>query len=214
MKGDILKPTEQDVPTIIPAASERRSYVRIKDKLSLCYKYIDAGDEGFACETNTNLRNSELLEINNHLDPLLMRLQDRPSGLGKALALVNRKLNLVLESMHALEPLEEGMKTICTKVSLSASGMSFYCDSAPPDEKKTSVKLILQLEPSGTRFHCLAKVVRCETSTRHGMGFKLAVFFTDFTDKEQELLIQHVVRRQAVLFRAEKNNQQVLAEKE
>ena len=207
MKGDTLKSTEPDVPTIIPAASERRDFVRIKDEISLCYKYMDKGVNGFSNDSSTNLRSSELLEINNQLDPLLMRLQDRPSGLGKALVLVNRKLNLALESMCALEPLEEGMTEISTKVSLSASGMSFYCDSAPPDEaeeKKARVKLILQLEPSGTRFHCLAKIVRCEESVRHEMGFKLAVIFTDFTDKEQEVLIQHVVRRQAELFRAEK----------
>lgn len=185
-----------------PDADDRRSFVRINDTINLHYRYLKENDLLPVSEAvGRNKANSELQTINNQLEPLLMRLQDRSGGMVKALSLINQKLNLVLAATHRLEKADDGMRAITTPVTLSANGISFYCDEEPP-QKKGLIQLAISLESFGVYLDCLGKVVRWEQSAPSAR-YKIAVIFTELAHHDQEMLIQYVVKRQMELHRAQ-----------
>ena len=181
---------------------DRRSFVRINDTVHLHYRYLEEQElpsEPFIPE-GRNKVSSELQTINNQLEPLLMRLQDRSGGMVRALALINQKLNHVLAATHRLEKAEDGMKAITTPATLSANGISFYCDDLPL-QKNGLIQLAISLESFGVYLDCIGKVVRWQSSSVESGRHKIAVIFTRQTKHDQEMLIQYVVRRQMELHR-------------
>lgn len=185
-----------------PDADDRRSFVRINDTINLHYRYLEESGLLPVSEAGgRNKANSELQAINNQLEPLLMRLQDRRGGMVKALSLINQKLNLVLAATHRLEKADDGMQALTTPVTLSANGISFYCDEEPP-QKNGLIQLAIALESFGVYLDCLGKVVRWEQNVPSAR-YKIAVIFTELAHHDQEMLIQYVVKRQMELHRAQ-----------
>ncbi|MBL4607837.1 MAG: PilZ domain-containing protein [Pseudomonadales bacterium] len=187
-----------------PAEDERRSFVRINDTLNLHYRYLDENSSPPAAALvpdERNRANSELQAINNQLEPLLMRLQDRRGGMARALSLINKKLDFVLAATHRLEKADDGMCAITTPVTLSANGISFYCDEEPP-KKNGLIQLAISLESFGVYLDCIGKVARWEPSVVSGR-YKIAVIFTQLANHDQEILIQYVVKREMELHRAQ-----------
>ena len=181
---------------------ERRGFVRINDTVSLHYRYLDNAEKEplLVASQGRNKIGTELREINNQLEPLLMRLQDRSGAMVRALSLLNRKLDHVLAVTHRLEKAESGMKSITTPATLSANGISFYCDDLPP-HKNGLIQLTLSLASFGAYLDCIGKVARWEQSTTVSGRHKVAVIFVHQSDEDQEMLIQYVVRRQMELHR-------------
>lgn len=187
-----------------PDADDRRSFVRINDTVNLHYRYLkddDLSPAAVSVAAGRNKANSELQAINNQLEPLLMRLQDRSGGMVKALSLINQKLNFVLAATHRLEKADDGMRAITTPATLSANGISFYSDDEPP-KKNGLIQLAISLESFGVYLDCVGKVVRWEPSVSSAR-YKIAVIFTQLASHDQEMLIQYVVRRQMELHRAQ-----------
>ena len=185
-------------------ADDRRSFVRINDTVNLHYRYLkddNLSPAAVSVAEGRNKANSELQAINNQLEPLLMRLQDRSGGMVKALSLINQKLNFVLAATHRLEKADDGMRAITTPATLSANGISFYCDEEPPI-KNGLIQLAVSLESFGVYLDCVGKVVRWEPSASSAR-YKIAVIFTQLASHDQEMLIQYVVRRQMELHRAQ-----------
>lgn len=181
---------------------DRREFVRINETMTLHYRYVDfRRDVGnmVALAREKNSVSSELQEINHQLEPLLLRLQDRPGAMVKALALMNRKLDQLMAVTNRLEKAEQGLSAISTPVTLSANGISFYCDELPA-KKNTPIQLSLCLKSIGVYFDCFGKVLRWEE--REGEGrHKVAVIFEQLEEQDQEILIQYVVKRQMELHR-------------
>ena len=106
-----------------------------------------------------------------------------------------------MAATHRLEKADEGMLAISSASTLSANGISFYCDEEPP-KKNGLIQLAISLESFGVYLDCIGKVVRWEPSASSGR-YKIAVIFTELENHDQEILIQYVVRRQMELHRAQ-----------
>lgn len=183
---------------------ERRRFVRISDLMTFRYHFLGNDDietEVFSTDAvQSNNIGRSLIQINNQLDPLIYRLQDKNRELYEVVRLLNSKLNLLAESSVDTELDHPGAVTCTRAVSLSACGMAFQCPVNPNVNDMAWIELVL--EPSASRLVCKGQVVRCERLNSEDVLVALA--FVGLHAEDQEILIQHVVRRQASILREQR----------
>ena len=110
--------------------------------------------------------------------------------LGRYLAVLEKQIDLLTDKL--LDDGEAG--SMQTKSSnLSAQGISFEHDSAPPQGELAELKL--KLLPSGLRLVIIARVVKVETDASQG-GHRISLDFEHLHEADREILIKHIHSKQ------------------
>ena len=180
---------------------ERRRYFRIEDTIGVQYELltdeqartrqsaIDAGEYG---------PNNSLQETERQLQLLIDKLRVQNPEFGEAVELLNTKFNLLKNDADAAM---SEMKVV--RASISACGVSFKA----PERMRAgeSVYLDILLLPTDLHVQTVADVVDCRELEGEGR-FDVSFEFNHLNLEVEELLIQHVVKRQGRLLAEKRQN--------
>lgn len=186
------------------STAERRRYFRIKDQVALKYRVISeqeyADAVGGMPEPRPGLMSlaNSFAASTRQIAPTVRRIRELHPEICRYLGMVNEKLDMLARAFSIAESEMAGCPT--QRICLSAGGISFDAQSPLPGGAR--LKITLVLFPSLVHIIALASVVRCRSSCNNGVGHRIAVEFTDITEEDRELLIQHIVQRESRRLRA------------
>jgi c-di-GMP-binding flagellar brake protein YcgR len=178
---------------------ERRRFFRIDDILRVGYELLadDAVEEEIMhddCDICIVASN-----FDNRIKTLLDTAAIQTPAVAELVDLVNKKLNFVIDHLDIGDKLHAGVQHCLRSANLSACGIAFADDTAL--EVGDRVKLDMVLQPDELHVRVIAVVVSCEEFSGEGLEESGSYFirfdFDRIIDADQELLIQHTVKRQS-----------------
>ncbi len=177
---------------------DRRRYFRISDHLGVAYRV--ASDEHIGGGQVVNHEPVSIFQLleeqEKNISELLGQLQSRDPLLADIAQALNQKINCVLNQLEMESRMIEQIAHKVCEVNISACGLGFQVD----EEIGTGiyVHLDLVLLPENRRILTDAVVVNVETLDG---GYYLRLNFVNIHPQDQEMLIQHIVKRQGDLLR-------------
>lgn len=184
-------------------AHERRRYFRIADLLAVKHRVLsreeaDQLEEALRSEhPNRYSLTGTFATLTQQMDGLMRKIKPRNSDIALYLENLNYKLDMLARSL-LLED-NEMLDQPVSEVDLSAGGIAF--EQATPLKPGSLLELKMLLYPSLLQITALGEVVRCEHPNKIDPNavYSTAVDFAYIRTDDRELLIQHVIKREAVL---------------
>jgi hypothetical protein len=177
----------------------RRRYFRIVDSLGVSYRIIKQGNhEEVDAENNI----STLSVLNHHNTLIQEQLALVETTAPETAALIdqlNKKIDAILMMLELDNLMTQHACHRVDEASISASGIAFPIDE--PLAPNAIIELDLLLRPSAKHVVAMGQIISCERIP-NAEGYYLRVEFTEMSDMNREVLIQHIVQRQGVLLRA------------
>ncbi len=186
--------------------SDRREFFRINDTVVINYKVLQNSELGLVARSIEDTLDSagsnhkaQLRVIENTLGYLIDQINQHDRQIARALRMLDEKITLVAQSIqqtyHPVSP--EDM----TEANLSGGGIAFMVEE--PVDAHDSVEINLQLLPSGSMIHALAKVISCDRldGAETDKPYHLRMAFTHMDEQDRNLLIRHTLKRQAQALR-------------
>ena len=180
---------------------ERRRYFRIDDTLGICLRVLGPHEaQAFVRETAKQGSNFDFISnFDNRIQTLLDACKVQTPLAAEIIDLMNKKLNFIIRQLDVEDELIKHVAFEPCAVNISACGIAFAHQHYL--EADTALQLDIQLTPSDLHIVTLATVVVCKemdhpTCTEQ-KPFYLRLDFSQINDSDQELLIQHVVKRQS-----------------
>lgn len=187
--------------------TDRRRYFRIEDRALLKYRIIPEEElereRRFiqANEIRSENLHTALLGIDVRLQEAFDAVREESKAMAQALELLNRKLTLI-ERVVALEGGAGGMdghrEHEPSEVSLSGGGIAITAETPLALNARLAIDLVLL--PAHHPMRAIGRVVDCRKAERG--GFAIAIEFEDIREADREVLIQHVLRKQAAELRS------------
>ncbi len=186
--------------------TERRSHVRIKDRVLFHYRILDpeeykriicAYEDGI--ETPWSPYNHP--QLTGDLKVHLKRLREKDEALACCIDVLDQKLNLILNLLQKDE-FESCPATPCL-VDISAAGVAFEANE--PIERNSFLEMDIGLLPQHLFLRCYGRVLRCSQPKTSG-PYKIAVKFIWMTEDDQDRLIEHIFRHQVIQLRMRRSN--------
>lgn len=174
---------------------DRRRYFRVNDRIAM--RFLRVRDDCLSSPELMLLSVASRLEsVERNLQKELNALKDIQPRLVAVLELLDRKLNLVLESqdLHA-NARQPGL--LLADVNLSASGIAFPADQVMDIGERLLLELVFY--PEEDHLKVMAHAISCAPAES---GYWVRADFDNLSESEQELLVQHVLRCQTRELRA------------
>ncbi|ODS24377.1 hypothetical protein AB835_04235 [Candidatus Endobugula sertula] len=185
--------------------NNRRRFFRIVDSMGVAYRVL-TDDE---CSLEEVRQDIEFINANNLMDNYNVLIQEALDGLqtrdpqaATAIGQLNQKVDAMLMMLELDSLMVQQVPQRIAQASISASGIAFPVDEELVSETKLSLDLILK--PSSQHINAIGKVVSCE-SLNESLQYYLRVEFIEMSNKDREILIQHIVQRQGALLRTLKS---------
>ena len=189
--------------------NDRRRYFRINDKVSLKYRVVQGIDIETEIKRTEHEKNNlaDLKNAFNCIEAKIMsrigRVEEVSPLVAEILGLYDKKLSLI-ESMIMHNDDKDNSITETQHVNLSASGMSFESNTPINDDVKLKMELVLF--PEYQFIPLYARVVDCRKKMDDNLyRFNIAVDFVGICESDQEIIMRHVLSRQAKLLKKERN---------
>jgi len=179
---------------------ERRRFFRITDTLGVAWRTLteeELGDNDILLNRPVDVY-SMLGSLENKITHKLGQFRIKDPLTAELIELLNQKLNCIANQMEAESVLVQKLAHRMQEVNISACGVGFLVDEQLVIGQ--TLVLDLALRPSNVHVTCYGKVVGCEAASE-GEGFYVRLEFCDIDEADQELLIQHIVKRQVSLNR-------------
>ena len=182
-------------------AEERRRFFRINDDVGISWRKLGTEEaKAFARQTREQSGQFDLASnFDNRIQTLIDACKIQTPLAAELIDLLNKKMNFIIQQMDVDSELIHRIAFTQQVVNISACGIAFPCDSAL--KKNDYVQLDLQLLPSQLQLVVLAKVVDCnklpEDQMVDGQTHFLRLNFDEIGSNDQEMLIQHIVKRQS-----------------
>src|SRR5690606_20604464 len=177
---------------ITDPASNRRSYFRVTDRVSLEVQPLsgDKPDVASFFELSAQYQLiSEFQLLDSESQALLRGITESDRRLGAYLKLLNRKLDSLCRTLALVnDPIDPAS---LQDVSLSEGGLSFCSPTNYPVDARLQMKMILL--PS---FCGLLLTGRVLSSQADGGAHQLHLEFVDLDDSQRQLLARHILRKQ------------------
>ena len=167
--------------------TERRSYFRVDDRVALGYTKLRS-DAALFSERALLSVGARMESLQNELRHELTVLADESPRAGRALRLLNRKLDLVMEMLD-VRTLAERESFSMTDVNLSASGVSFPVDEWFVPGERLLITMVFQ--PDSRHVRLVARVVAYD---KEGEGHRVRAEFENLTQIDRDILVQQVLR--------------------
>ena len=174
---------------------ERRRYFRIADQVAISYRELNDADD-VATGINVSSPAALIVQLENQITASLEALRSVQPQVHQLLELYNRKINLVMSLDESLSESTSNQVKRSQQVNISACGIAF-----PSHEQLRSNQKILMdltLFPSNVSLKVVAVVIGCDLLDEP-IGddcYITRADFVDITNNEQEVLVQHVIKRQ------------------
>lgn len=189
----------------VKSGQERRRYFRVTDLVGLRYQFLSQDEQALAIQSKPASYKELLKQIDNEVLANLALIQSSQPEVHRLIDLLNQKINLALDADHLnSEEDPEHSNNICS-VNLSACGLAF--PSAKSATLNQYVSLELTLFPNNVRLTLLAAVISCDRYEEESERNKYLVRadFVDISDANQEVLVQHVIKRQALQLKQQRS---------
>ncbi|WP_456378710.1 PilZ domain-containing protein [Thiolapillus sp.] len=181
--------------------TERRSFVRIDDKVILKYRKtnsleLQAGTESFSTNANSFTIKAQFAAIDQKNRQARSILEQHSTELANHLKAIDEKLDLLADIAFEMD--HDLSKLSTQKVNLSAGGTSFLAQK--PLELGTLLELWLLLLPSHTGIITYATVIYCKRSNDEGSKqypYKIGVEFKNIREEDADLIACHVLKKEA-----------------
>lgn len=189
-----------DIESLDPAA-ERRQYFRVQDTVLLQAEAIPADVLPVLRERlaeplpDAFYLASEFNRIKQETAILHRQLEQQSRSLMRYVDALDSKLDRLAEVLLVQAMGADGARRL--EVDIGAEGMGF--PSPEPFPPGAVLDLRLALLSTGTGVRVLAKVLRCNRTEE---GYRIGVLFEHLREVDRELLVQHVLKRQASVLRS------------
>ena len=186
------------------AEQERRRYFRIEDDVALSWEAIEESDvilRKAELRRKRMTQGDRLRDTERDLQLLIDKLRIQNPEFARAIELLNVKFS-TLKALHEEAFLPAGSKKRITRVDISACGVSFRTDERLLPGRK--VVLDITLLPTDMVIECIAEVVGCEEDGEN--AWVLRFDFLDIPPEDEEVLVQHMVKRQGKILGARRLN--------
>lgn len=179
---------------------ERRRYFRILDDIGIRYEILSPDDvparqaalDRGEFEGNNNIQLAE-----RQLQLLIDKLRVQNPEYAEAIHLLNTKFN----SLKDQTPAFAALRSLIKRASISACGVSFESDERMREGDQ--LYLDLTLLPTDLHVHTLAEVVGCREMDKQWL---LSVDFFGLSHENEELMVQHIVKRQGRLLAVQRQD--------
>lgn len=190
--------------------TERRQHFRINDTLSIQYQPIDdatadsVGEELISHGIGPNNEEKAQLRI---LQTAFSHIHDQINhhdrDIARALRILNDKITILSQVVYRQD--YDTSDDIDLDVNLSGGGLAFLTPQV--FEARSPLKVQLSLPSSGVVIQALAKVISCQPheSEHNNEAYYLRLAFTHMHEQDRDLLIKHILLRQAEQLRAGNN---------
>lgn len=176
--------------------SERRRFFRINDKVGVAYRVL-TDEEANTHQTGGSNPVDTLSLLSRYENTIEQLLPQLPSPVMKELFTnLNNKINCIIAQLELDSRLIRDVAHRIREVNISACGMAFVCEEAVAEGKLLSLDMVLR--PEGNHIATYGKVLDC---VPHDSGFYLRLNFLALSPHDQEVLIQHIVKRQGTIIR-------------
>jgi c-di-GMP-binding flagellar brake protein YcgR len=180
---------------------ERRRYFRIEDTIAVLYEPL--GDEQAKARQEAINRgdfgpNNSLQETERQLQLLIDKLRVQNPELGEAVELLNTKFNLLKNDVD-----ESAREMKVVRASISACGVSFKAPERMPAGEMVYLDILLL--PTDLHVQTVADVVACRELEGES-AYEVSFEFNHLSLEVEELMIQHVVKRQGRLLAEKRQN--------
>ncbi len=173
---------------------DRRRYFRISDRMGVAYRPVSETESEIDTEPSAEQR---LVECSSQIEQLLEALAANAPEAARLGHLLNQKLDWTIERIRQDQPWSRLSEPSIHSVNISACGMGLRLDESQPVGALLDLELLLlpERQPLSAR----AEVIACEPEQEGRYYVRLE--FIDMDSREQEELIQHIVRRQSEMLR-------------
>jgi len=179
------------------AGAERREYFRVDDSVLLDYRLLGEGeppDPGDREEPGRFTVMADFAAKSRHMHRLAHRIRRQSADLARYLELLDDKLNTL--ARLCVDQATGDMDRSARPVSLSAGGIRFRAGSALAAGALLELRMVLL--PSRTGLMVRARVVHCQPADPEGeFPYQVGVEFEDLREVDRELLVRHLLGRQA-----------------
>jgi len=186
--------------------NERREHFRINDTLFIQYKAIDQATAERLSENivnpqpdENNQQQVQLHALQTAFTLLTDQINHHDRDIARALRLLNEKINIL---SRGLQNRHDNMNIKSTDVNLSGGGLAFLCSESLATKSALSIQI--ELRSSDVIIDTIANVISCEKSYPENTEtpYFLRLAFTKMNEADRNLLIKHILFRQAETLRA------------
>ena len=192
--------------TMMKSSQERRRYFRVTDLVGLRYQFLSQDEQALAIQARPSSRKDLLAQIDNEVLAGMALIQSSQPEVHRLLDLLNQKINLALGNEETAGVIDGADGNICS-VNLSACGLAFPAKNAATLNQYISLELTLY--PNNIRLTLLAAVIstdRYEDESERNK-YIIRADFVDISDANQEVLVQHVIKRQAMQLKQQRGEE-------
>lgn len=190
--------------------SERREHFRINDTIFLEYQVLDnetaekLGENIADLLFSSNQQQAQMRKIQAAFTVLTDQINHQDRDVARALRLLNEKIDLL--NLSLLQQQREETETEATDVNLSGGGMAFLSNEPLP--VKTPFSIQMNLPSTNITIEAIAHLVSCTTaqSTENLSSYHYRLVFTYMSEPDRNLLIKHVLSRQAEVIRSNRSD--------
>jgi len=175
---------------------ERRRFFRIDDTVGISYRVL--ADEELLTREEAVDAFDMIASYETRIENGLSQLRVRDPVVAAVLENINKKMNCVINQLEVESHLVQRIAHRVQQVNISACGLAFMADEAIDVGRVMSLNLVLR--PSNLHINTFGIVVDCD-ALQEDRGFYVRVNFQDINPDDQEVLIQHIVKRQGTLLR-------------
>lgn len=175
---------------------ERRRYFRVTDLVGLRYQLLSEDQQALAAQSKPGSLKDLLKGIDSQLMANLAIIQSNHAEIARVLDLLNQKINLALNAEQLIE--NEALEhSGLISVNLSACGLAFSAEHSANLNQYLALELTLY--PNNIRLNLMAAVIGCDQYQEDDgkTRYLIRANFVDISDASQEVLVQHVIKRQA-----------------
>lgn len=188
--------------------NERRRYFRVTDLVGIHYRFLNDSERDLAMAAQPTSLQTVLNQLESEITTVLQSVKASSPDVHHVLELFNQKINLAFGHGIADQSQDAGSSVRACQVNISACGIAFPA----PEEARLNqyVELDLTLYPSNLRIQLVAAVIACENyeDELNDNRYLIRADFVNISDSDQELLVQHVIKRQSQLLKEQREKDQ------
>ena len=180
-------------------SEERRRYFRITDRIFLSIRKLSEQEASEFYLINDDSLRDNIQSIDNQLMLALDKIRPGTPAVAEVIELLNRKIGCLMRNMTDIDSLNPA-HTELTEVNLSACGISY--PSKEQYRLEQPIEVDMWLPANDWRVKVLGYVSGCESQEEGGSKpYLIRVDFRNIEYNTQEILIQHLVKRQGQLIK-------------
>jgi hypothetical protein len=188
---------------------ERRRYFRIEDMMAISYEKLTAAEAEVReqqMQSADYLAPNQLQVVERQLQLLIDKLRVQNPDVAGAIDLLNQKFTL-LKDRNVDQLVVPGNVHLRRQVNISACGVSF--EGAQRQDIGQHLQLDITLLPSDLKVTTLGVVIGCHPAAND--EWTVRVEFYGMSPQDEELTVQHIVKRQGRLLAARRENREDLS---